>query len=268
MTKKTLRLFASILPLLGMCLACLAPVEGDRSATGECPAGERCSSRTPEGLTFVGQAFFDAEGVPRLGPVVAGGRLEVGLENPGSESMPLFVTTTSDAAVLDTAANDALFGPATDDGTPLYSVERWLTLRAGGAGEAYLRVLDPSSGELYDRTSIVVVDVRDVRLENVTDGAARDHLLAGCSSMVGVRLLAEQDGVEIRAIDDGMRVWADGAEITPEPRLWDCVQVDAGASATAVEFEVLVGGRRYVRSLPVHTLRAEGLTACPVRRAD
>lgn len=256
----------SYLPVLALSLACLAPVDGERAATGDCPAGERCSAATPEGLVFVGQTLFDGAGLPRLGPIVAGGSLEVGLERPGDAALPAFAAETTNAAVILPLRGDDFFGPPTESGEPSFAVEAHLNLVAATPGEAFLRIVDPTTGELFDRTSFVVVDVDDVRLRNVSE-PERDHLLAGCTQMVGVELLGNQDGIEVRAIDDGMRVWADGVELEREPSLWDCVAVTpAEVSPPApMRFVVDVGPRRYERTLAVRTLASEGLTACPAR---
>ncbi|MCZ7687367.1 MAG: hypothetical protein M5U28_54965 [Sandaracinaceae bacterium] len=143
-------------------LACLAEVDGERAATGECPAGETCSSATPEGLEFVGRALFD-EPTLRLGPVLVGGSFELGLRTQDGAPLPAFAASSSTNGVRVTVG-DGVFGPTTEDGEPYYLVDSYLVLRATSAGVAQIRVTDPATGELYDRLSIEAVELDSVNV--------------------------------------------------------------------------------------------------------
>lgn len=255
-------------PVLVLSLACLTPVDGDRAMTGECPAGETCSQATPAGLTFIGRALFDQGETPRLGPIVEGGTLEVGLVGlvpEGATDTLAHEARVDDASILSVERGTGTFGPTHEDGEPLFPVDDHVVVGGARVGTASLRVVDPTSGALFDRTPLTVVGVDDVRVVSATD-PDRDHLLAGCDEMVGVQLLSGQSGIEIRAIDDSMTVHADGTEVLPEPMFWDCVQVTPAADATEMRFEIHAGGRDYVRTLAVHTLAEDGLEACPAPR--
>jgi hypothetical protein len=259
---------AAATPVLALSLACLTPVEGDRAATGECPAGETCSEATPVGLTFIGRAFFDQGETPRLGPIVEGGTLAVGLVGlvpEGASDAVAHEARVDDASILSVERGTGTFGPTDEEGVPFFPVDDHVVVTGARVGTASVRVVDPATGELYDRTPLMVVGVDDVRIVSATD-PERDHLLAGCDEMVGVQLLSGQSGIEIRAIDDSMTVHADGTEVLPEPMFWDCVQVTPAADAREMRFEVHAGGRDHVRTIEVHTLAEDGLTACPARR--
>lgn len=126
---------------------------GADSAGVACPVGERCDPATPFGLAFAG-----ALPAPHpIVPVAAGGRETVRVYLAGG-SMPSlrsmgwagpFAARATDVAVLRVRQ---VAEPDVDVG-------------GVGAGAAFLRVVSPSSGLLYDRISL---DVRDVATTRVT----------------------------------------------------------------------------------------------------
>ncbi len=253
-------------PLAAMSLACLAPVDGDRATTGECPAGETCSDTTPAGLTFIGRALFDQGETPRLGPIVEGGTLEVGLVGliPAEQTTPIaHEARVDDSGVLTVRAGEGEFGPLDEEGRSLFPVDSHVLVTGRTVGEGNLRVVDPSSGALHDRTPLSVVGIDDVAVVSATD-LDRDHLYAGCDEMVGVRLLSGQD-IEVRAIDDSMTVRVAGVSMQPEPAFWDCVVVTVPETPGELAFEIHAGGRDFVRTMQVRTLEDDGLSECPAR---
>lgn len=257
---RRLLLAASTSTLALLSLACLGEVEGERAATGECPAGETCSDATPEGLEFVGRAFFD-EPVLRLGPVIVGGTFELGLRGADGSPLPAF-DATADGDVFRVAPGDAIFGPTNEDGDAYYVVDAHVELRALRAGVTQVRITDPSSGALYDRLEIEAVELGAVDVVVALE-PERAHLYAGCDEMIGVRLTADNGATSVRGFDEGMRVRANGTELQEEPLFWDCVVYSIPADATEVAVDVDVAGRSFRRTLAVSTLAGDGLTECP-----
>lgn len=260
MSTSSLRLAASLLPLATMCLACLVPEDGERAVTGACPEGEVCSAATPEGLVFGGRTLSSTpEGETQIGPVIAGGVIEVSIETPRGTLLPPFRAVSDSPDIFDLTANDDRFGRPSDL-TGEAAAPAFVTLRAERAGTARLRVLDSVTGELFDRTSVAVVDLTDVRIVGLS-GPTSDALLAGCRAEVSIELIAAGPSGELRAIDDGLRASVGGVELALDP--FDLVTFMPPADASSVELEVTAGGRRYVRSLPLRSLRDAGLPDCP-----
>ncbi|MFN7697774.1 MAG: hypothetical protein ACK6CU_13850 [Deltaproteobacteria bacterium] len=248
----------AVAPLAAMSLACLTQVDGDRARTHECPDGETCSAMTPAGLTFLGRALFDLGETPRLGPIVEGGTLEVGLIGlvPADRGTPVPHEARVDGSGV--LAVQARVG----DFEPLFSVDSHVLVRGRAVGEGSLRIVDPSTGALHDRTPLRVVGVDDVRVVSATD-PDRGYLYAGCNERIGVRLLSGQNGIEVRAIDDSMTVRIAGVSVEPEPTLWDCVLVAVPEAPEELSLEIHAGGRDFVRTIPVRTLEDDGLRECP-----
>lgn len=261
-----IRFLLSVSVLAALSLACMQEVDGERATTGECPEGEVCSDATPAGITFVGNAFYD-ESMLQLGPVLVNGTFDVGLKSADGQPLPDYAFSIEDGAVLAADNGLGVFGPTTDEGEPLYVVDDHLTLTGMGSGETYLRITDPATGELFDRILIEAYFVEDVRVVNVTE-PDRDHLLAGCEQMVGVRLLANNGSDELRAFDQSVQIRVDDGTVSDEPQFWDCFLYDVPAERTEVTFYVDAVGETYVRTMPVRTLEEEGLTECPPVRRD
>jgi len=260
------RLTLSITALSALCLACLAEVEGDRAMTGECPAGEVCSDRTPLGLTFVGHAFYD-EPTLRLGPIVAGGSFDLGLRSRDTEStVPDFAFEMEDASVLLARRGEGTFGP-TEEGEPLYQTDAHLTLMALEAGTSYVRIVDAATGELFDRIALDVVQVDEVRVVLAQD-VEREYLYAGCEEMVGIRLYGQQGSEQVRGFDQSFALRTDSGAVSEETRFWDCVIVETPAEGEEMRFEIDIAGGTHERSLPIMSLESDGLDACPVINRD
>ncbi|MCS6798778.1 MAG: hypothetical protein NZ898_09625 [Myxococcota bacterium] len=245
--------------------ACLAEVPGERSESGRCPPGERCSSATPHGVTFVGHFFFDEAHVLRLGPVVSRGRFSIGLRLPDRTPLPAFDARASDGSIFTVQRGEGVFGPVDESGRPLHSVDAHVVVSAQRAGRAYLRLIDPRSGELYDRLELSVFDLVDVSIVPVHD-EDRDYLYAGCRELVGVRWIgADETGRRVRLFDTGARLEAFNAEQARINVLsWaDCVPIDVPERGP-VEIRVTASdGRIFRRSFEVRPLAADGLTECP-----
>lgn len=256
---RSARLAGAISILAFFSLACLGEVEGERASTGECPAGETCSDATPEGLDFVGRAFFD-EPILRLGPVIVGGTFELGLRTRDGAPLPDFAATGD--GIFRIASGDEVFGPTTEDGAAYYVVDAHLELRAVRAGVAQVRITDPSTGALLDRLEIEAVNLEEVDVV-VAREPERPHLYAGCDEMIGVHLTADNGTTSVRGFDEGMRVRADGVELEEEPFFWDCVVYSVPADASEVAIDVEVAGRSFRHTMQVASLADDGLTECP-----
>lgn len=218
----------AVAALAGWTLACVGAAGGERAMSGgACPAGEECVEGH-EGLIFTGQVLFDDAKV-RLGPVVDGGTFELSFVSvPGSELGAFEVVTE-----------------------PGLRVERLdggrLTVSGDRSGPAYLRVVEPGTGRLYDRLLLDVVAIKDVRLDNVTEPGRRE-LYAGCEEMVGLELLGG-DG-EVRGFDQDVDVDAPG-RIEPDPFVWDCFRYWVPADATEVTFTIRAGDQMFRETRPV-----------------
>jgi hypothetical protein len=121
---------------------------GYRDTWGECPEGETCSAATPRGLHFrgplLGEGFFDVGDVKTL---ALGGTEEVRVEIADDDGArapfltPFDVDVDAPIATVEVAAGDAF------------------TLRAEAAGDANVRLVDPATGELFDRIRIATLPI-------------------------------------------------------------------------------------------------------------
>ena len=261
-----LRFALAISVLAALSLACMGEVDGERAMTGECPAGEVCSDATPTGLTFVGNTFYD-ESALQLGPVLVNGTFDVGLKTRDGEPLPPFLYAIDDPSVLSAAAGEGVFGPTTEAGEPIYVVDDHITLTGTGNGETYLRIIHPDTGELFDRVRIEAYQIEDVRMVNVSE-PERDHLLAGCEQMVGVRLLANNGTDELRAFDQSVSIRVDDGTVNDEPQFWDCFLYEVPEGRAEITFYVDAVGETFTRTMSVSTLEEQGLTECPPVRRD
>ena len=245
-------------------VACLATEKGDRAATGACPAGEVCSEATPMGLLFTGQFFFDDEEAVRLGPVLVGGEFELGLSVHGSGQFPNYEARVDDEQTFTAEVGTGVFGPTNDAGEPIYNIDNHLVLRGVSPGNTRVRIVNPDTGELFDRLTMDVYRLDHIEARNVRrDG---EPLLAGCPNMVGFSLIASNDVDEIRAVDNSISATATGGTMNDEPRFWDCQIATPDENATEMMFTVRAGGQSHDLPLPVETLEDAELTECPVIR--
>jgi len=197
-------LFASLLP------ACPSVPPGRL----DCPEGETCSDATPSGLHFDGARIrshaFDFGAADARATAVGGVQtydISRGLE-------PLELEWTADSrgalAVDHVGASSA-------------------AVRGVSAGTSLLRIVDPETGELYDRTEIAAAPIASVGIVAVDEillpGAGRLAIAAGARPVVGIAL---EDADGERLIDEALTVDATGASL--ERRGWDSVSVRADAA--------------------------------------
>lgn len=232
---------------LGACY--LREVDGDRATTMSCPEGEVCSEHTPEGLSFVGAFLFDNPTL-RLGPVIAGGTFDLGLRAPAGVELPDYAIEIEDPSLMRAERGEGVFGPVSDySGDPLYPVDGYLTLTGLGRGETMIRIVDPDTGELYDRLPLEVVAIDDIAIVNMND-AERTTLYAGEDELLGIRLVADNGSRQMRAIDQSLEFHAEG-DVQPELMYWDCFTYTVPSDQSEVTFEIVAAGRTFTRTLSI-----------------
>lgn len=134
--------------------ACEFTTPGTRAGTGGyCPEGEDCSDYTPQGLYFKGPTFSDCllfcdSGIKKTA---------VG----GTQGVTAYEDEWADFA-FDRPFSAAILGES-------YAVEEVsppdVTVRAEAPDWSILRILDPTSGELFDRVSMNAASLDYVLLE-------------------------------------------------------------------------------------------------------
>jgi hypothetical protein len=221
-------------------IACVGEVSGERAASGRCPDGEVCSELTPNGLIFVGQAFYDEASALRLGPVVADGVFDLGFRLPeGGLPGRYAIEIEGDSLDVDRRAGELV-----------PDLEDRVRLRGVRPGEAKVRIVDPETGELYDRLTFETYEVVDVWI-----GPAHDpdrEVLAPGEEMMGVHLIASDGTNEVRGFDQEMTLLANGSDAPPEDGgTWDCFSYQVPEGATEVEFELSAAGRTFHHVMPV-----------------
>src|SRR5262249_3182173 len=133
---------------------------GERGATGDCPPGETCSDKTPNGLALLGAKLGDDP----LGPMqpratAIGGTQQLTVVTGATSGAPAFAlpfdaTTTSPSLAV------------TDVAPPKLPVEGL------GAGTSDLRLVEPGTQLLYDRLPLDVTAVATVDLRPLVYSAA------------------------------------------------------------------------------------------------
>ncbi|HEY4057413.1 MAG TPA: hypothetical protein VGM39_12435 [Kofleriaceae bacterium] len=133
-------LFAAMLPFT----TAASCDSGDRAETGDCPSGETCSDETPNGLHFRGpviaEGFFDGGEVKRT---AIGGTQDVQIvteTDDGTQSpflLPHAIRTNNGKTKITSASANAF------------------TLRAAASGTTMVSVVDPSTGDLFDRIEVM-----------------------------------------------------------------------------------------------------------------
>ena len=218
------------LALASLPLALLAACEtsGDRSATGTCPQGEVCSTKTPKGLHFRGPDFADdwfADATIKRTAV--GGTQTISVLNAQDEQDLAFPFN----AMFDTAAltADAPQGAK-------------LTLHGASAGTALLRITDAADGKLFDRVSveatpIAQVDVVAFRNEMLLANDPAPAMLVDTNVQLLARLW-DSTGLH-RIVDQSLVLTVTGQASTVTT--WDTVSLTPNAVGT-IGVNLQVGG--------------------------
>jgi hypothetical protein len=183
---------------------------GERARTGECPPDEVCSPRTPFGLYFYGARFADEWLTLDVHATAIGGTQEITLSyNPPNSNQ-----------IIDL---DLPYRAETD-GTPV-EVERTdgpvVTLRGTAYGKDYLRIVDPDTGELYDRDYFWGAEIQEIELI----GTTQERLPPGNPAVVWTpghqSITIALHGQGQRLVDTSMQIDAPGGYQSE----WDAVEI-------------------------------------------
>jgi hypothetical protein len=229
-----------LLPLTPLLLS--ACTDGDRAfENGECPSGETCSDKTPRGLQFHGTSTFD--GLFDFGPNVTaiGGTQEVTIMiERGVTEVPLDIAFRAESGTHVPVA--ATTGAV-------------VTLHGDATGTDKLRIVDPVTAELFDRTSVAAaaIDSLGFGLAGLfgNPGKSTDIVFAPGDHRFAVALRAApgSDGFRGRLVDRSMKLALAGAT----QLAWDTLDVKdakpgtqtiaitAGGADRTLLFEVVAG---------------------------
>lgn len=178
--------FAPLCASLLFAVGCDDPTEGDRARLNRCPTDEICSARHQQGLKFL----------PRWGPDTAAVAVD------GTWTLRLKPAGGS---------GEALSGFDASVEGPVFDVEvldsQSLRITGRSAGEAYLRILERSSGRLIDRLSVRVDEAVSTRLGRSSVVAGGSIAVPDTALELAVELLAT-DGTQL--IDDGVAATVEG----------------------------------------------------------
>jgi hypothetical protein len=233
----------------GWLIACAGESPGDRAANdGACPSGEVCSPLTPDGLVFVGEALYNDSGV-RLGPIAKGGRFDLGVHLADGTALPAVEFQIENPEIVTRTDGTGEF----NDGNSSIEVDDYLSLRGVGPGTTYIRVIDPNTGELFDRLAISVTEIGEIRLTNAHN--PDNEFQPGVEEALGVELIGT-DGTDQRAFDLDMRVTSAATTMGADPGMWDCFlfTLPAESATEEVGFDVTVGDFTQHGTMPVATL--------------
>lgn len=140
--------------LLAPLLLAACNTAGERADTGECPVGETCSPATPNGLHFIGNTLAD-ELFGGNGPAATaiGGTQDVALEYDRGDGTRIALNLPYEAD---------------DDGglgvTVVGHAGSVVTVKGVKARSNYLRIIDPQTGDLYDRYELTGAALTSMRL--------------------------------------------------------------------------------------------------------
>lgn len=232
--------------LLGLPLSLVAcDTAGERADTGKCPAGEVCSAATPRGLHFIGVTLAD-DLLSGNGPAATavGGTQEVSLEYDRGNGLfaPLNLPYATD-----------------DDGglgvTVVGHTGAVVTVKGARSRTNYLRIVDPQTGELYDRymlTGAALSAMRLVGTEFESVPAGRRLAFATGDQTIGVALDGEVQSSSgpraERIVDTSMVLDLPGATRSS----WDSVRIPNAQVGTYPL--VVTAGEKPAATLPIEVV--------------
>lgn len=228
---------APVLLLISFCAihaaACGSPGErADHDGDGDnCPAGEVCSDKTPEGLIFYSNLF---SGVRRM---AIGGRMELWMQDAYNLDALRFAYRATTNGLVEVASQDG----------------NQVSLRAVAEGTDLLRILDRDDGTLFDRIEISAAPIASIELTSKSPRGffpSRPPALWANAGEVpfDVALLARDRG---SLYDRDLSVHANGAVINPEV-LGATFGVSAASAGTLV-LQIHAGAGVHPVSIPVVT---------------
>lgn len=228
---------APVLLLTSFCAihtaACGSPGEraGHDGDGDNCPAGEVCSDKTPEGLIFYSDLF---SGVRRM---ALGGRMELWMQDAHSLDELRFAYRATTEGLVEVARQDG----------------NQVSLRAVAEGTDLLRIVDRDDGKLFDRIELSAAPIASVELTSKSPRGffpSRPPALWANAGEVpfDVALLARDRGA---LYDRDLAVRSNGAVINPEI-LGATFGVSAASAGTLV-LQIHAGAGVHPVSIPVVT---------------
>lgn len=199
----------------------LAPacVGGQRAGTGECPTGEVCSPETPGGLQFIGSSLIGSFVVGGPLATAVGGTQEVQIDT--EPALGVYVPFGLAFTVDDDGGTGVRFD---------HQSGNVVTVRGVAATSNYLRILDPSNAELFDRKVLDAAQIASISLLPVTADTVPEGMPVVWASGevdVGIALMSDHD----RLVDTSLVASLDGAV----SRAWDMLVLpDANAGSYAL----------------------------------
>lgn len=223
------RLLASLLVIPAA--ACTG---GERANSGQCPAGETCSPKTPNGLHFIGNQLADDLNLVGPSPTAVGGTQDVALQYDRGDGILV-------ALDLPFTADD--MGGA---GVKVVSTSGSVVSVSGqGSFSNYLRILDADDGTLFDRktltgASLDTVELLPMNLERVPAHAQLAFAAGDFDIAIGLYGQVQESGgpTEERIVDSTMTLDLAGSTQTA----WDTLH-NAGATPGTRTLTVTAGDK-------------------------
>lgn len=209
---------------------------GDRAggpfSEGACPAGETCSSKTPNGLYIWGPGLFDAWFGHGMFPTAVGGTQTLTVGGSSGAAYTGYFT-----AEIENDSTVALVGVLSP------SVE----VRGAAPGSTRLRLRDIGTTELLDRFTIEAAEVAAIEVTprfGLCWPASSPAVLAGADVAVGVRL---KQG-DTRLVDESVTLASPSVALKKVK--WDSYVLRA-ESPGAVPIVATSGGGAFLSTLDV-----------------
>ena len=208
---------------------------GERAETGQCPAGETCSALTPNGLQFVGATLADDVNISGPAATAIGGTQDITLEYD-----PTVTAIYQPLDLAYTADDDGGIGVRVD-----HQAGAVVSVRGMASRENYLRILDQSTGELFDRKELAAAAIDSFSVvPNTTEilPLGLEVAYAAGDVRVGVALYGavqhDAGPEEDRLVDQSMVLSLAGGTQTG----WDTLEL-TGAVAGTYPLAVTAGNR-------------------------
>jgi len=211
--------------LLASLLLVAACTGGERASTGQCPTGETCSPKTPNGLHFIGNQLADDLNLVGPSPTAIGGTQDVALQYDRGDGILI-------ALDLPYTADD--MGGA---GVKVESMSGSVVSVSGqGSFTNYLRILDATDNTLFDRKQLTgaaldTVELLPMNLERVPAHAQIAFAAGDFDIAIGLYGQVQESGgpTEERIVDSTMTLDLPGATKTA----WDTLHLAAAAPGTS-----------------------------------
>lgn len=187
---------------------------GDRANTGECPQGEICSPKTPNGLHFIGADLVDTLDLVGPSPTAVGGSQSIALQYDRGDGvlialdLPYQALTSGSTGVTVTATSGSV-----------------VSVAGQASGSDYLRITDTDGRTLFDRKildagTLDTIELVPSTFEHIPADA--DLAWAPGTFDIGIALYGKVGSMEHqRLVDDSMALDLAGATQTH----WDTLHL-------------------------------------------